>query len=556
MYSLLSEEFVNILQEIPGDRHSVEKTVAIFQKHAPKIAKHYGVLFVYADVTEPSLQNPMRQESRRIPLYDTPGVLVSNNKNISFAMGNGGNVEIVMGIERDAQWTAELERDCTAFARLIYLLIGRTRAMNALDYMTYTDQLTGIANDTQINRYMGQIFARGEFAQYCINFLNIKNMKLLNERYDERGGSQILVQFAKRMQAFTGEDGCVARVGGDNFFLFIKAEKEKAALKFIREMQVELALPDGRKLDVKVDSRVGYYYIQPGDNPGDAKSNSSIAARVAKSGNNPDVVEYNPIMKKEMLWMKQLEDNIPGAIANQEFVVYYQPKADISNPKEYKLCGAEALVRWCKEGKMIPPNDFIPLLEKNGMVIFVDFYVLEHVCQDMKKWEAEGKKLVRISSNFSRRHLKYPDFADRVEYIIKKYNIDPQYLEIEITESYDVEDMEALTVFEKRMHKLGIRLSVDDFGSGFSSLKMVKNIVSDTIKLDKSIIDGVGGENEQDKIIVSHIIQMIRKLGKEVIAEGVETVEQADFLRENDCDMIQGFLYGKPMPRDEFEQIM
>jgi len=148
--------------------------------------------------------------------------------------------------------------------------------------------------------------------------------------------------------------------------------------------------------------------------------------------------------------------------------------------------------------------------------------------------------------------LKDKYFADKVEAIFNKYEIDPSYLEIEITESYDVDDLEALTRFEQRMHKLGINMSVDDFGSGFSSLKVIKNIVADVIKLDKSLIDGVGTDPDDD-IIVSHLIQMIQSLGKEIIAEGVEQKCQADFLRANNCNCIQGYMYARPMPVVQFE---
>lgn len=225
--------------------------------------------------------------------------------------------------------------------------------------------------------------------------------------------------------------------------------------------------------------------------------------------------------------------------------MYYQPKVDISNTSDIKVNGAEALVRWKKDGEMVSPGEFIPVLEKNGLITLVDFYVLEQVCMDINRWIEQGIQPIKVSSNFSRRHLQDGDFADKVEEIIKKYNVDPKYIEIEITESYDDEDMQALSKFEKRMHELGIDLSVDDFGSGFSSLKMIKNIVADTIKLGKSIIDGIGNDGSEE-IIVSHIIMMILHLGKNVIAEGVETEQQAAFLRKNGCNNIQGFLYGRP----------
>lgn len=553
MEYLVGEEFGDFIKKIPDREFDMEKICGIIKDNMPSLVETYGICFIKANTIEPGTGLGAKIE-RQFSILETNANVETTNKVLTFSMGNGGYVEVVTGIDKNFFWDEKIENDYYIVAKIIFLLLGRARVMKSLDVMRYTDMLTGIPNETQLHRFMVTKVKEGKFWSYCANFMNVRNMKLLNNRYGERGGDRLLIQYAQKIQEFLGEDGCVARFGGDNFFAFVLTEKHEEFLQFMRDLSVDMVAPNGQKQSVKMDTRVGYYCLKSGDQIEQAMNNSNIALRQAKSSSYPDVVVYEEHMKTKMLQLKQLEDNIPSALANREFVVYYQPKADISNEKNYRLCGAEALVRWNKDGRMVPPAQFIPILEENGMVTQIDFYVFEQVCRDLKEWEEKGMQPVRISSNFSRRHLRDMNFADKIRNVIQKYNVNPKYLEIEVTESYEVEDLEALTKFEREMHELGIRLSVDDFGSGFSSLKMVKNIAADTIKIDKSVIDGVGAATIEDDVIASHIIQMLKSLGKEVIAEGVEKEEQAAFLRANGCGRIQGYLFGKPEEKTVFEQ--
>lgn len=554
MQGLISDEFYNILSQISDLDYDFEHIMSVFRKEVPPIAKRYGIEYLGANIYEPKNRSGEMSMTKR-EIYNSGNTAEMNEQVLVFPIGNGGRAEVVAGITKGKEWTPELLRDNYVISRMIYLLTGRANTMARLSYLTYNDQLTGIPNERSLTQFMGKTLGQGRFTAYCTNFVNIKNMKLVNNRFGNPIGDTILMGYAKKMSDFAAKqgEGVAARLGGDNFFVFIIAEKEAEFLDFLRGMTVTCELPNKDKVDVKVDSRVGYCYINEGDGINDVKRNADIAAKIAKKSNTPDFIQFEESMKTQMLKMKQLEQSIPGAIENKEFVVYYQPKADISNPSTLIMNGGEALVRWRKGNEMISPAEFIPLLEKSGLVMLIDYYVLEQVCVDINDWIAKGIEPVKISSNFSRRHLQDPEFADKVERIIRKHNVDPRYIEIEITESYEDEDMQALTVFEKRMHEIGVDLSVDDFGSGFSSIKMIKNIVADTIKLDKSIIDGIG-EGNADDVIVSHIIQMINCLGKKIIAEGVETEKQAEFLRNNGCNNIQGFLFAKPCPKDMFEE--
>lgn len=556
MGKLVSREIYEMIDRIPENEFDLSTISRIFSEIMVKVADEYGIVFKSATSSELERKSNQVKSTRNLFFFENGEDCYEYEKKQIFNTGNGEFVTIVGATTDNSPWDVDKEEDFYILARLFFMIFGRARAMSNLKRLAFTDYMTGVANEEQLYKYMCSKLATGTFGSYCSNFINIKNMKLFNTKYGNKLGDRIITQYAKKLEQNVGDAGCVARLGGDNFLVFIESEKEIDFLKNIETLPVEFNDQNNEIVSVEIDSRIGYCHMKPESQISDAMDHSSIALMMAKRNTNPDTVMYEEEMKIEMMKLKQLEDSIPKALANEEFVVYYQPKADISDLDNFKLSGAEALVRWNKDGVMVPPMEFIPIMEKNGYVIEIDYYVLEKVCKHLKEWEEKGLNLTKVSVNFSRRHLRNSDFADTIEEIISKYDINPKYLEVEITESYDVEDIEALKVFEQRMHKLGIALSVDDFGSGFSSLKMIKNISADIIKLDKSIIDGIGNGSVPDEIIVSNIIRMIKGLGKGVIAEGVEHVEQAKFLTENGCDFIQGYLYKRPIPKDEFEKML
>lgn len=237
------------------------------------------------------------------------------------------------------------------------------------------------------------------------------------------------------------------------------------------------------------------------------------------------------------------------AIRNREFVVYFQPKVSI---KDMKITGAEALIRWKYQDQILPPVKFIPFCERTGLVIDVDFYVLEETCRQMRKWLDEGLNLVRVSVNFSKYHFNESGVAERIFNVIKSYNIPPEFIEVEFTETAYLDKEEILEYTVDKLRSYGIRSSIDDFGSGYSSLNMIQNMDFEVVKLDKSLL-GKGVENSKAKKVISNIIRMAKELEMEVLAEGVETTEELNLLKSLDCDVVQGFFFDKPLPIQEFE---
>jgi EAL domain-containing protein (putative c-di-GMP-specific phosphodiesterase class I) len=247
---------------------------------------------------------------------------------------------------------------------------------------------------------------------------------------------------------------------------------------------------------------------------------------------------------------KKMEDSFESAIENREFEVWYQPKF---SPATCTIVGAEALVRWRRDGQLVPPGKFIPLFENNGMIRTLDEYVFREVCSEQKKLIDKGISVFPVSVNLSRASIYSVNVVDRYRQITDEVGIDPNLVPLEITESMAVDD-DSLKALADEFHSKGFPLHMDDFGSGYSSLASLNRLHFDTLKLDKSLVDYIG--NFGGDQLIKHTIALAKDLGMHVTAEGVENENQVTFLQEQNCDSIQGFYYSKPKPRDEYEQMI
>ena len=243
----------------------------------------------------------------------------------------------------------------------------------------------------------------------------------------------------------------------------------------------------------------------------------------------------------------------PEAIKNEEFQVFYQPKISLKN---YRLEGAEALCRWKHGGEMVAPFRFIPALEAGQEICALDFYILEHVCQDIKRWLDEGKRVVRVSVNLSRRHFGNENLLKDIIGIIDKYDFPKKYIEIELTETSTDVDFKELKEVVTGLVDAGIRTSIDDFGMGYSSLNLLRELPWDTLKIDRSLLPVTKDENSKIAVIMEHVIAMAHTLGIECIAEGVETIDQINILKNKSCFLAQGFYFDRPLEKQEFERRM
>ncbi|MBP5359040.1 MAG: EAL domain-containing protein [Treponema sp.] len=288
-------------------------------------------------------------------------------------------------------------------------------------------------------------------------------------------------------------------------------------------------------------------------NPDIEYNNACTACATLNDSEDSGVAIFDEKLIEEQKWISIVQEEQMSALMNEEFMVYYQPKY---NPGTEKLCGAEALIRWQspKHG-FISPGRFIPIFEKNGFITEIDHYMLSHVANDMKRWQDAGLNCVPVSVNFSRAHFIETDLAEQIMDMVDKAGADRSLIEIELTESAFFDDKKVLINTINRLKEYGFAVSMDDFGSGYSSLNSLKDMPLDILKIDAEFFRGESADT-RGKIVVSETIKLAKSLNMRTVAEGVEIKEQVDFLAEQGCDMIQGFYFAKPMPKDEFEDRM
>lgn len=243
-------------------------------------------------------------------------------------------------------------------------------------------------------------------------------------------------------------------------------------------------------------------------------------------------------------------ENIENEIEDHKFVVFLQGKFDTNTEK---IAGAEALIRKKEGNEIVAPNSFIPIYEKTGEIIKLDMYVLEEVCKLQKKWEQNNERILPISVNESRLHLKNPNHAKELTQILQKYQANPNNIELEMTETTVIEDIMLAKQSAQKVHELGFQISMDDFGTGYSAFNVLKDIEIDILKIDKSFFDNIE-ENRRARIIIQSIIEMCKKLNIKTVAEGIENENQVEFLKEINCDLIQGYYFSKPLPIEKFEE--
>ena len=304
-------------------------------------------------------------------------------------------------------------------------------------------------------------------------------------------------------------------------------------------------------IPLTIHCRIGVYDAQATDSINEILHCSSIAMNESRQHPGNDIVYFEKHMLENISHEKEISAMFNEALKRKEFIVYYQPKVSID---EKKLCGCEALVRWNRNGQIIAPGEFLPILEKEASVCQLDFYVFRKVCEDIRSWLDMGYEPVRVSSNFSRLHLGNPHLAQDILSIMQEFNIDSKYIEIELTEASDFEDKVAMQRFVNDLRFNEISVSIDDFGTGYSTFNALKDLNVNVIKLDKSLLDHIGDDKHHDEVVVKNMVNMINELHLEVVAEGVENTKQLDFLHDAKCSTVQGFIYDKPLSKDEFEQ--
>ena len=306
---------------------------------------------------------------------------------------------------------------------------------------------------------------------------------------------------------------------------------------------------------VNISCCAGIFNIPEGyavRNPNDIMGKIIYAYRIAQTGGHDHIVYHTEELVQGKEQAMRIQQQFPEALKNKEFHVFFQPKV---NATTGEICGAEALCRWFKDGKIIPPLDFIPVLEQTSEICKLDFYVLDMVCGYIRKWLDEGRRVVRTSVNFSRKHMINDRLLDNILEIVDKHNVPHEFIEIELTETTTDVEFRDLQRIVSGLQEKHICTSVDDFGMGYSSLNLIRVIPWNVLKVDRSFLPTDDERTDSVRnIMFKNVVAMAREMGLETIAEGVETLAQLEILRDNKCELAQGYLFDKPLPVEEFEK--
>ncbi|MCF0141758.1 MAG: EAL domain-containing protein, partial [Parasporobacterium sp.] len=379
--------------------------------------------------------------------------------------------------------------------------------------------------------------------------------------YGISSGERLHTAVYKALTSLLSKGEICAFDGRTCFALLIKSTDRNSTIIRVSEMldKIVRIIPHGG-----ISLRAGIFFPEVSEEQGSPLTarvtdplicyNNAHAALVSLPDENANSVKvYDLSIAEKRLWIRHVEDGLQRALKKEEFLVYIQPKY---NPKTNELAGAEALIRWenATDG-FIAPYRFIPILEQNRTITKVDDYMLDHVARYQAEWLAEGKEVVPVSVNLSRTHFSDADLADHIASIVDKYNLPHKYIEIELTESAFFDNAEQLLQLVKDIKAKGFEISMDDFGSGYSSLNSLINLPLDVLKLDAGFFRDLQDE-EKARTVVLAAIRLAKKLNMRIVAEGVEEKAQVDYLAEQGCDMIQGYYYEKPMPAAEYAELM
>jgi diguanylate cyclase (GGDEF)-like protein len=442
--------------------------------------------------------------------------------------------------------------------RSLRYAIERKRSELKLEYLAQFDPLTEIGNrqyfQDQLKRATAR--ARRDGTRVALFFLDIDQFKFVNDTLGHHAGDQLLQEVAQRISTQVRTGDVMARLGGDEFAILMEGvgttvDASNVAEQLLAVIEAPFTI-DGRQM--KVSASIGItFYPTANDDTVRLLRNADIAMYQAKDAGRNNFKFFTERMHTELIEYHELERDIAEALRRHDFRLVYQPKVNVITRK---LQGLEALLRWdCPRRGPVSPAKFIPVAESAGHIVQIGYWVLQKACETLRQWHLDGLPLVPVSVNVSSRQFQQSDFERKVLDTLEHHGIDPRLIELEITEGLLMEDTEQAGRTLRNLKAAGLRVSVDDFGTGHSCLSYLRRFPIDVLKIDRSFVKEVT-ESEDSRIIIDAIISLARSLKLETVAEGVETREQLDYLMDRGCHLAQGFLFGKPMDAADIEPLL
>lgn len=546
-----SKNFRKFYEELSEDVSSIKAFFTLMKKATANLAEDLKLGRCEMVVNSPSSSLEFEGiQDRTVFWADERGYNPTNGVRRTSVTGDWGILQLEVYALDGVEWTEEEEAEVSFLIQIIFDICSKVRAKILVSQAIITDTVTGACNAQGVNNYCTELYKKSKLVNYNAIYLNIKNFNYLNQRVGNEQADKVMKNFSFMIREYLDQGELFGRLGGDNFFVLVEKERTDECIKFLTTRRVLIEL-EKKTMEFDLMVRLGVYSIYPSDTPGRVTDAAKAAYAYTRNPSAGNIIWFKEDMLLSAENDQRVSQEFQTALKKKEFVVYYQPKVDLNSSK---LVSAEALCRWMRDGEIVPPMEFIPALERDGAICDLDFYMLNTVCDHIQDWVARGIEPVRISVNFSRTHILNKKLADKIIKVIDSHKVSTEYIEVEITEMSGYEDFESLVEFVNEMKINGITTSLDDFGTGYSSLNLIKDLNVDIIKLDKTFLENVTkAEEGNDKSVIRSIINMVNELDMNVVAEGVETNEQVEFLKEANCQVAQGFLFDKPMPKEKFE---
>ncbi len=417
----------------------------------------------------------------------------------------------------------------------------------------YRDSIANISSMEKFRIDAEPILSSDNKLNYYLISIDVDQFKLINDLFGYEQGDQVIAYLAKALQNGLGKDSLISRSNADCFIILKKAgelaEVEQYLVKVFEKVEVDVEKYSG---DYRIILKAGIYKIREEDFVlSSIMDKATMAKTNMEIGHESSFALYSEAMRQRAIEEKKMENDMEKALETGQFKVYLQPQVDL---KTKKIVSAEALVRWIDPEKgIIPPFKFIPLFEKNGFISKLDYYMWEEIIKMLARWRKDSQIMVPISINLSRVDIQKIGMIEELMALFEKYSVPTKWVKAELTESVCLENDNIIMDKMMLLKKHGLKIAIDDFGSGYSSLHMLKEMPIDILKIDKSFLEYNGEMQEKDEILIRDVVELGKHLRMQIIVEGVETLEQCIFLEGIGCDIAQGYYYGRPMPIEEFE---
>ncbi|MBL1176166.1 putative bifunctional diguanylate cyclase/phosphodiesterase [Pantanalinema sp. GBBB05] len=432
------------------------------------------------------------------------------------------------------------------------------RAARSLNQLAYRDPLTNLPNRILLHHQMQELLLEAGRSRQLIAvmYLNLNRFKAVNLNLGYSGGDQLLQTVADRLRQLFPTEGQIARLSGDEFGLLLThASNQEAVAEFAKRVLVFLAEPyELFDQYVQIHGSLGIaLFPQDGNTPDTLLSRADTAMRQAKTLGGSQYAFYDVQMDLQISERRMIESRLRSAQSNQELELHYQPQVNLVTGR---IIGAEALLRW-KQADLgtVSPAKFIPVAEETGLIVSIGEWVLRTACIQAQSWQNASQMPIRVSVNLSARQFKQANLSGMVAQVLRETQLDPTLLVIELTETSVMEDVETTISILQELKRMGVQISIDDFGTGYSSLNYLKRFPIDVLKIDQSFVQDITTDTN-DAAIAKAIIAMAQSLQLKVIAEGVETQEQYEFLRHNGCNAMQGYLFSRPLSSSDFVALL